>query len=107
MSNNHHKVIIIGAGISGLKSANILINEHSITDIKIFEARDRYGGRLQVSESGYHHQYDLGASWHHDILINTMFQEERKSAYRPYVIEYDDIAIVDYDSKERLDMNKN
>lgn len=107
MSDNHHKVIIIGAGISGLKSANILINEHSITDIKIFEARDRYGGRLQVSKPGYHnHQYDLGASWHHDILINSMFQEERKKAYRPYVIEDDDFAIVDYDNEKRLDKSK-
>lgn len=104
---NHHKVIIIGAGISGLKAANLLINEHNITDIKIFEARDRYGGRLVSSEPGYHNQnYDLGASWHHDILINSMFQEERKTPYRPYVIEDDNFAIVDYDSEERLDQCK-
>lgn len=105
--SNHHKVIIIGAGISGLKAANLLINEHNITDIKIFEARDRYGGRLVTSEPGYHNQnYDLGASWHHDILINSMFQEERKTPYRPYVIEDDNVAIVDYDHEERLDQCK-
>ncbi|KAF0276632.1 hypothetical protein FOG50_02547 [Hanseniaspora uvarum] len=104
---NHHKVIIIGAGISGLKAANLLINEHSITDIKIIEARDRYGGRLLSSDPGYHKQeYDLGASWHHDILINTVFQEERKTPYRPYVIEDDDFALVDYESEERLDKSK-
>lgn len=106
--SNHHKVIIIGAGISGLKAANLLINQHNITDIKVFEARDRYGGRLVTSEPGYHnHNYDLGASWHHDILINSMFQEERKTPYRPYVIEDDNVAIVDYDSEERLDQCRN
>ncbi|XBW37060.1 hypothetical protein QEN19_002638 [Hanseniaspora menglaensis] len=107
----HYDVVIIGSGVSGLKAAHILKHEHKIDNIKIFEARDRIGGRLKVSEPGYHnHGYDMGASWHHDILINNMFHEEsqrKDGPYRPYVIEDDSFSIIDYESDKSLDLDKN
>lgn len=110
-SEEHFKVVIIGSGVSGLKAAHILKHEHNIDNIKILEARERIGGRLKVSEPGYHkHGYDLGASWHHDILINDLFHEEsqrKNGPYRPYVIEDDSFAVIDYESDIRLDLDKN
>lgn len=110
-TEEHYKVVIIGSGVSGLKAGHILKHEHNIDDFKIFEARDRIGGRLKVSEPGYHkHGYDMGASWHHDILINPMFFEESQrenGPYRPYVIEDDSFAVIDYESDKRLDLDKN
>ena len=41
----HHKVIIVGAGIAGLAAADELING-GIGDVRILEASDRVGGRV-------------------------------------------------------------
>jgi len=45
------KVIIIGAGISGL-SAGVKLVENGITDIVILEANDRIGGRIHTIPFG-------------------------------------------------------
>lgn len=42
------EIAIIGAGASGLAAANIL--EKNKLNYQIFEASDRYGGRLKKSE---------------------------------------------------------
>ncbi|CCD23187.1 polyamine oxidase NDAI_0B01530 [Naumovozyma dairenensis CBS 421] len=69
------QVIIIGAGIAGLKAASQLY-ANGIKNCLVVEARDRLGGRLQTV-SGYNcSKYDLGAAWHHDILMNGLFTEE-------------------------------
>lgn len=68
------KVIVIGAGISGLKATSVL-HENGIKDVKCLESRDRIGGRL-YTVSGRNGKYDLGASWHHDTLTNKLFSEE-------------------------------
>mgnify|MGYP001792967149 FL=1 len=41
----HHKVIIVGAGIAGLAAADELI-KGGISDVSILEASDRVGGRV-------------------------------------------------------------
>lgn len=68
-------VVIIGAGISGLKTASALY-KHGAKNIKVLESRGRIGGRLQTV-TGYDgiRKYDLGASWHHDTLCNDLFFE--------------------------------
>lgn len=43
----HHKVIIIGAGISGCNAAKTLI-ENGIEDVLILEATNRIGGRAKT-----------------------------------------------------------
>lgn len=49
------KLIIVGAGISGIYSAYLLKDKYDIT---IIEARDRVGGRILTIN-----EFDLGASW--------------------------------------------
>ncbi|KAH3670872.1 hypothetical protein OGAPHI_000583 [Ogataea philodendri] len=73
MSTNMHSAIVIGAGISGLKSS-IELNKNGIDTI-ILEARDRLGGRLHTvtTESGL--KLDLGASWMHDCLYNPLLKK--------------------------------
>lgn len=90
MVMEHHKVIIIGAGISGLAAAQLL-EEHDI-DYIILEARDRLGGRIQTSRDGMA-PYDLGASWAHDTLTNPLFDkilESINSKRVIYDLYYDD-----------------
>ena len=55
MSNSNPKIIIIGAGISGIAAANQLALS-GFSDFKILEATNRTGGRIcsvPVGESSY------------------------------------------------------
>ncbi|MCR9248827.1 MAG: FAD-dependent oxidoreductase [bacterium] len=58
------KVIIIGAGASGLAAAKIL--EQNNIDYQILEATDRYGGRLKKVEGFADFPIDIGAEWIHN-----------------------------------------
>ncbi|KAJ9214410.1 hypothetical protein DTO166G4_4034 [Paecilomyces variotii] len=58
---------IIGAGIAGLRCADILIQNG--VRVTIIEARDRIGGRVCQSEIGGH-LVDLGPNWIHGTLDN-------------------------------------
>ncbi|TMW56550.1 hypothetical protein Poli38472_006560 [Pythium oligandrum] len=41
-----HEVVIIGAGVAGLRCAHQLIHEKGVTDVLVVEAMDRIGGRI-------------------------------------------------------------
>ncbi|GME80009.1 unnamed protein product [Ambrosiozyma monospora] len=68
-----HTVIVIGAGISGIKSA-IDLTANGVENI-ILESRDRVGGRLHthITENGL--KFDMGASWFHDCLVNPLLKK--------------------------------
>lgn len=58
-------VAIVGGGLAGLYASRLLQNAG--IDFKLFEARDRFGGRiLTVDERGYPSPdgFDLGPSWY-------------------------------------------
>ena len=46
-----HKVIIIGAGVAGLRCASQLVHVKDIQDVLVVEASDRVGGRVMNSTS--------------------------------------------------------
>ncbi|OBT64355.1 hypothetical protein VE03_05737 [Pseudogymnoascus sp. 23342-1-I1] len=59
---------IIGAGISGLRAADILLDEG--LQVTIFEARDRIGGRIcQSDKLGY--KVDIGPNWIASCFLTT------------------------------------
>ncbi|KAL5050180.1 hypothetical protein BDW71DRAFT_204233 [Aspergillus fruticulosus] len=55
-------VAIIGAGLAGLRCADILIQNGA--QVTVFEARDRVGGRVHQSTVG-NHLVDMGPNWIH------------------------------------------
>jgi phytoene dehydrogenase-like protein len=57
------RVGIIGAGVSGLRCATVLL-EHGC-DVTIIEARDRLGGRITQSSAMGPLDVDVGANWVH------------------------------------------
>ncbi|XP_053693318.1 peroxisomal N(1)-acetyl-spermine/spermidine oxidase [Sabethes cyaneus] len=67
-----YKVLIIGAGMAGLSSANHLV-KNGCKDFAILEARNRVGGRIIGIELGSQ-KIELGANWIHGVLGNPMFE---------------------------------
>jgi len=63
--NYEGKVIIIGAGASGLAAAKIL--ERNNIDYQIIEATNRYGGRLKKNTTLADFPIDIGAEWLHNL----------------------------------------
>lgn len=61
--NYDGKVLIIGAGASGLAAAKVL--EQNNIDYTILEATDRYGGRLKKDTTLADFPIDIGAEWIH------------------------------------------
>lgn len=68
------KILILGAGISGLRAARLLVN--SGFDVEILEARDRAGGRVHSGRTHRGEQIEIGANWLHGLKNNPL---------RPYV----------------------
>ncbi|XP_055603802.1 peroxisomal N(1)-acetyl-spermine/spermidine oxidase-like [Uranotaenia lowii] len=67
-----YKVVIIGAGMAGLSSANHLV-KNGCSDFAILEARNRVGGRIIGIDMGSQ-KIELGANWIHGVLGNPMFE---------------------------------
>ena len=61
------KVIIIGAGASGLAAAKVL--EQNNINYQIIEATDRYGGRLKKDTGLADFPVDVGAEWIHSAPL--------------------------------------
>ena len=88
------RVIVIGAGISGLAAANTLIARgHSVV---LLEGRSRIGGRIATSSLWGDAPVDLGASWIHGPTGNPI-TPIAKLAGAPLVTTLSDSQIV-YDT---------
>ena len=59
-SSQPHDVIIIGAGLSGLRAADLLKDTH---DVLLLEARDRVGGRAMSHSFANGDTADVGGQW--------------------------------------------
>lgn len=65
------KIAIVGAGVSGLRCADVLTRAG--LQVTIFEARDRIGGRVhQVDNGGY--LVDTGSNWIHGTEGNPIMK---------------------------------
>ncbi|KAI5709312.1 hypothetical protein M8J76_015147 [Diaphorina citri] len=68
-----HKLIIIGAGPSGIAAATKLVT-NGIEDFIILEAEDRLGGRVHNIPYGGDYRIDMGAQWVHGQKGNVVYE---------------------------------
>ncbi|KAH7356899.1 hypothetical protein BKA65DRAFT_217148 [Rhexocercosporidium sp. MPI-PUGE-AT-0058] len=61
-------ICIVGAGVAGLRCADVLL-QHGF-DVTILEGRDRIGGRVTQAALPSGHLADLGANWIHGTESN-------------------------------------
>ena len=88
--NYEGRVIIIGAGASGLAAAKVL--EQTNVDYLILEATNRYGGRLKKDTTLADFPIDIGAEWVHSapIVLNVLKGKKGKQIDEeliPYKLE--------------------
>lgn len=56
----HNEIVIVGAGMAGLRAAQLLRQQN--IKVTVFEARDRVGGRIYTTQVGGT-AFDLGGQW--------------------------------------------
>lgn len=84
------KVIVVGAGVSGLSAARRM-RAHGL-DVRVLEARSRVGGRTHTDDSlGF--PVDLGAAWIHGIKRNPLNKLVKRLELKTVKTDYDEMAL--------------
>lgn len=86
-SAGRRRVIVVGAGISGLAAARHLADHGH--EVLVLEARDRIGGRVWTSDRWADAPVDLGASWIHGIDHNPIAALAAKAKARTVATSYE------------------
>ncbi|MFT4925094.1 MAG: monoamine oxidase [Phenylobacterium sp.] len=87
------KVVVIGAGMAGIKAANKLAKAGF--EVLVLEGRDRIGGRTW-SNNAMGTPLDMGASWIHGIQNNPIYALATELAVPLEQWDYDDQVIYDH-----------
>ncbi|KAF2073578.1 hypothetical protein CYY_005127 [Polysphondylium violaceum] len=71
-----YDVIILGAGVAGLRTAELLLQTDKSLNVLVLEARDRVGGRTNSFQHN-NHSYDIGGQWvsPHQKNVMTLIDE--------------------------------
>ncbi|MBK8784235.1 MAG: FAD-dependent oxidoreductase [Anaerolineales bacterium] len=94
------KVLVIGAGMSGLAAARTLMDKG--VSVIVLEARDRIGGRTWT-DSSLGLPLDLGASWIHGIKNNPMTELAKRFGADTAPTDYENGILFDSDGSEISD----
>jgi monoamine oxidase len=84
--NGRVDVIVIGAGMAGLRAAQVLTQAGK--NVVILEARDRIGGRVLTDRTGFGFPIELGASWIHDSNKNPLTAVAKSAGVKTLTSDY-------------------
>ncbi|MEI6234448.1 MAG: FAD-dependent oxidoreductase [Planctomycetota bacterium] len=87
------RIIVIGAGISGLTAANALAKLGYL--VTVLEGRSRIGGRIQTDRTFATGTVELGASWIHTSRGNPLTPVAKKYKITSLPTNYDSYALYD------------
>jgi monoamine oxidase len=99
------KVIVIGAGISGLAAARRLVDEYGYRgagQVIVLEARNRVGGRINTSHA-LGSPVDLGATWIHGVQGNPLTKLANGFNLARTPTDYDSEVVFDADGRRISD----
>ncbi|WP_452218663.1 flavin monoamine oxidase family protein [Lacinutrix undariae] len=100
VNNTSKKIIIIGAGTSGLSAAKYFKDKG--VNVIVLEAQDKIGGRLKTDRSlGI--AFDEGASWIHGPKGNPITSIADKAGANTFLTSDDNLAVFDYNGQEYSD----
>ena len=88
------KVLILGAGLAGIKAAKTLL-DRDITDILILEGKNYTGGRIHAIEFA-NYPIETGANWIHfvnDTETKPIVDRGRAKKMKGLTSNYSDILI--------------
>ncbi|MBT5415254.1 MAG: FAD-dependent oxidoreductase [Rhodospirillaceae bacterium] len=81
------KVVVVGAGLSGLAAAKSLVNQGA--EVVVVEARDRIGGRI-LTDFSMGPPFEVGAGWIHGPSSDNPARQLADAVGSKYVITVDD-----------------
>ena len=93
-------VIVIGAGMAGIKAAHML--DQAGFSVQVLEGRDRIGGRMH-SDNRLGTPVDLGASWIHGINGNPVHELAQQQNVPMQVWDYNNAVL--YNQQGQIDHN--
>ncbi|XP_061353822.1 polyamine oxidase 1-like [Gastrolobium bilobum] len=96
-------VIIVGAGVSGISAAKVLV-ENGIEDLVILEASDRIGGRIRKENFGGV-SVELGAGWIAGVggkVSNPVWELAAESGLRTCFSDYSNARYNIYDRSGKI-----
>ncbi|CAB4268146.1 unnamed protein product [Prunus armeniaca] len=102
-SPSRSSVIIVGAGVSGLSAAKVLI-ENGVEDVVILEASDRIGGRILKQDFGGV-SVELGANWITGVggkESNPIWELAQKWNLRTFFSDYSNAHFNIYDQSGKI-----
>lgn len=91
------RVIVIGAGMSGLAAADRLVRQYGYSQpgqVIVLEASSRIGGRIHTDRS-FGAAVDLGASWIHGTTNNPLTTIANSITATRFASNYDSVAVYD------------
>ncbi|MDB5214948.1 MAG: amine oxidase [Myxococcaceae bacterium] len=81
-----YDVVIIGAGMAGLRAAQVLLSAGK--NVVVLEARDRIGGRIRTDRTAFGVPIELGASWFHDGTHNPLVAVAKSARVETVASDY-------------------
>ena len=94
-STTDQSVIVVGAGIAGLRAAQQLSNAG--VQVTVLEARSRIGGRLSSDRTIPNVTLDLGASWIHGTGGNPLYDYAQQQQVSMVAWDYDKAEVFNQD----------